>query len=348
MTRQDLCIQRQSAALANAVIISGALVGARELIVELGGEPEALATAAGLPLRVFDEPDIYVRAAQVVDFLELAATTGHCPDFGLRQARRLPLGILGQGWMIMRAAATIGEALRDFSQLYGLYTDAGSLRCEGRRDGAWMVYDFLPVGRWGERQIVYLTLGCICLFVSASRGHAWRSPRVQLRDQALPRAFGEFFGSGLQCGAERDAVLVDHDTLAAPMGSGHVRRLVHRALSGQAASRGLAVTAQVKAVLSMLLRHDHCSIEALGDALSLSPRTLQRRLMEAGTSYRAVVDEVRADLAWRHVTRTDLSFALVANLLGYDNQAAFSRAFRRWYGRNPRAARQTPLAEDGV
>lgn len=345
MTRQRLCIQRQSVALANAVIISGALVGARELIVDLGGEPDALAAAAGLPQRMFDEPDIYVLAAQVVDFLELAAKSCACPDFGLRQARRLPLGILGQGWMIMRAAATIGEALRDFSQLYGLYTDAGSLRCETRRDGLWMVYDFLPVGRFGERQIVYLTLGCICLFVGASRGHVWRSPRVLLRDRALPRDFVEFFGGGLQCGAERDAVLVDNETLAASMGAGHARRVIHRTLAGQTAGRGLAVTAQVKSVLSALLRHDHCSIDALGDALSLSSRTLQRRLAEAGTSYRAVVDEVRADLAWRHVTRTDLGFALVANLLGYDNQAAFSRAFRRWYGCNPRAARKAPLAE---
>ena len=152
------------------VIISGALVGARELLLEQGIDPTPLAQQAGLPPRAFDEPDLFVRAAAVVDFMELAAQACRSEAFGLRHARRLPLGILGQGWMIMRAADSVGAALRDFAQLYGLYTDAGTLRLAPERGGAWVCYDFLPIGRWGVRQIVQLTLGCICLFVAESLG----------------------------------------------------------------------------------------------------------------------------------------------------------------------------------
>ena len=77
--------------------------------------------------------------------------------------------------------------------------------------------------------------------------------------------------------------------------------------------------------------------------MGTSERTLQRRLTDAGTSFRGLADAVREDLAWRYVKRTDLSIALVADLLGYDCQPAFSRAFRRWYGINPRAARHTDV-----
>jgi AraC-like DNA-binding protein len=66
---------------------------------------------------------------------------------------------------------------------------------------------------------------------------------------------------------------------------------------------------------------------------------VQRRLAAAGTSYRELVDEVRADLAWRQVRHSELSVARVAELLGYRSAAAFSRAFRRWHGQSPRAAR---------
>ena len=71
---------------------------------------------------------------------------------------------------------------------------------------------------------------------------------------------------------------------------------------------------------------------------------IQRRLTDAGTSFRGLADAVREDLAWRYVKRTELSIALIADLLGYDCQPAFSRAFRRWYGINPRAARYSDAA----
>jgi AraC-like DNA-binding protein len=333
------------------VIISGALVGARELVVEHGQDVTALATAAELSPRAFDEPDLFVRAAAVVDFLELAARACDSPAFALQHARRLPLGVLGQGWMIMRAADTVGAALRDFVDLYGIYTDAGSLHMDKARDSragdAWLRYDFLPIGRWGERQIIHLTLGCICLFVAENLGRqAWRPQRVCLREvPADPRPYVEFFGPGVRFGQDRDALLIDQEIMHAAMGAGAVRARVHRSLR-QAASPGRAVVVQVKALLGTLLCHEHRAMQAMGSALGLAPRTLQRRLSEAGTSYRELKDEVRADLAWRHVQRSDLSFGQVANLLGYDSQAAFSRAFRRWHGLTPRAARE-PSPDSG-
>lgn len=164
-----------------------------------------------------------------------------------------------------------------------------------------------------------------------------------------PRPHVQFFGPGVRFGQDRDALLIDEDTLHTAMGvgAGAVRSRVHRSLLRQSGSPGRAVVAQVKALLGTLLRHDEQrGMQAMGSALGLAPRTLQRRLTEAGTSYRVLMDEVRADLAWRHVQRSDLSFGQVANLLGYDSQAAFSRAFRRWHGQTPRAARKPDTDSD--
>ena len=96
--------------MSSPVIISGAPVGARELLLEEGIDPTPLAQQAGLPPRAFDERDLFVRAAAVVDFMELAAQACRSEAFGLRHARRLLLGILGQGGMIMRAADSVGAA----------------------------------------------------------------------------------------------------------------------------------------------------------------------------------------------------------------------------------------------
>lgn len=335
--------------MAVPVLISGALLGSRELITELGGKPAELARRARLPARVFDEPDIFVPAASIVDFLELAAQSVACPTFALEHARRLPLGlrglgIRGQGWMFMRAARNVREALHDFVGIYGLYTDAGTLRMQTQRGDLWLGYTFLPVGRWGEEQIIHLTLARMCLFIGESLSQAWQPTTVELRAQPRnPAPYFAFFGPNVKFGQARDAILIDHEALTTPLPTD----AADVAASGVArAGHGLdgpALAAEVRAVLGTLLRHDDCSIEIVSGVLGLSVRTLQRRLSEAGTSFHEQIDSVRADLAWRHVTRTALSFARISDLVGYDGQAAFSRAFRRWHGMTPRDARHAKV-----
>jgi AraC-like DNA-binding protein len=73
--------------------------------------------------------------------------------------------------------------------------------------------------------------------------------------------------------------------------------------------------------------------------LALSPRTLARRLEEAGTSFTAIVDETRRALAEQYLQRTDFSVAEVAYLVGFAESSSFNRAFRRWTGHAPGDAR---------
>lgn len=324
------------------MLISGCLIGAREVLRELGVDADAVARRAGLPVRAFDDPALYVLAERIIEYFELAAEVSGREDFGLLHAHRLPLGMLGQGWMLMRAAATVGEALRDFVSLYGLYTDAGSLLAT--RDGGdlWLQSSFLPVGDFGSSQSVYLTLATICLFVRANLSPRWQPRRAELRSTPRdPAPFKAFFGPSVGFGCNRDAILIGAETLSAPMGSGAERRTLHKALRDQTACPGVGVVAQVRALLGVFLRGDSSSIDMVCKALLIGPRSLQRRLAAAGTTYRKLQEEVRADLAWRHVKRSELSVQRIAELLGYESAAAFSRAFRRWYGSSPRAVRRS-------
>jgi AraC-like DNA-binding protein len=70
-------------------------------------------------------------------------------------------------------------------------------------------------------------------------------------------------------------------------------------------------------------------------ALHLSPRTLQRRLAQAGSSYREALDGVREEVACRHLEDPSLSLAEVGLLLGFGEASSFHRAFERWTGRSP-------------
>jgi AraC-like DNA-binding protein len=74
-------------------------------------------------------------------------------------------------------------------------------------------------------------------------------------------------------------------------------------------------------------------------AMCMSRRTLQRKLGEAELSYKALLEKTRHDLALRYLddpskTVTDITF-----LLGFSEQSAFTRAFKRWSGKAPTAYR---------
>jgi AraC-like DNA-binding protein len=77
--------------------------------------------------------------------------------------------------------------------------------------------------------------------------------------------------------------------------------------------------------------------DAVAAALHLSRRTLQRRLNLEGTSFRALLEEVREHLAVELLGAGALSVSDVAQRLGYVEMSSFSQAFRRWKGMGPRA-----------
>jgi AraC-like DNA-binding protein len=81
------------------------------------------------------------------------------------------------------------------------------------------------------------------------------------------------------------------------------------------------------------------TIRAIGRALHASPRTVQRRLLQHGTTYVKLVDSVRRARVERLVTQGDLSITEIAFLAGFTDVGGFRRAFKRWTGVAPSEAR---------
>ena len=102
------------------------------------------------------------------------------------------------------------------------------------------------------------------------------------------------------------------------------------------------VADRVRGALVDLMPAGRTGAEDVALALGISRSTLQRRLREEGTSYQAVLDATRRDLAIRYLTKTSLRVDEIANVLAYRDANSFSRSFRRWTGLTPLAFRQAP------
>ena len=81
------------------------------------------------------------------------------------------------------------------------------------------------------------------------------------------------------------------------------------------------------------------TLRSVATSLSLSARTLQRRLAGADASFAGELDAIRKELALRYIANPALSLAEIGFLLHYSNSPAFQRTFKRWTGTSPRAHR---------
>jgi AraC-like DNA-binding protein len=107
----------------------------------------------------------------------------------------------------------------------------------------------------------------------------------------------------------------------------------------QAEPAGAGFRREVEKRLERLLPSRAIRIESVARELGCSRQTLYRRLKADGVTFEQLLDGLRRRLALRFVREQGLSVKEAAWRLGFSEPAAFSRAFKRWTGKTPRAMR---------
>ena len=180
----------------------------------------------------------------------------------------------------------------------------------------------------------------------ANFGGALTPRRVALRRAAPadPGPYERLFGCPVSFGADANRLSIglaeaDH---ALPTGNRDLAAMHDRALVEQLARLDKKdVMARFRASLLERMSSGDLSEDNLARDLNMSRRSLQRRLAEAEATYQSLVDETRRDMALRYLEDRGKSATDIAFLLGYSQQSAFTRAFRRWTGKSPSAYRSS-------
>lgn len=96
-----------------------------------------------------------------------------------------------------------------------------------------------------------------------------------------------------------------------------------------------SLTQQVAKTVEKSLPTGEVDAEKIADKLAMSRQTLYRKLKLEGTSFHDLVEEVRRNKARAYLKAGRYSLSEIAFLLGFSEQSAFSRAFKRWTGKTP-------------
>src|SRR5262249_47773599 len=92
---------------------------------------------------------------------------------------------------------------------------------------------------------------------------------------------------------------------------------------------------RVKAAIRARMQGRRPMVDAIAGELAMSPRSLQRKLGEFGTTYQRLLDEVRERIACELLGTTELDHGEIAFLLGFEELNSFNRAFSSWKGTTP-------------
>lgn len=255
------------------------------------------------------------------------------------QVRPRHVGVLGY---LVLASRTLAEALQAYQRYERLFYGANLAEVEVEGDEVelrWQPHQDLPGSPHDAVAIAAL--------VTFMQQQVAAPPAPTLVSFTFPApaeaaggdAFVRFFGCPVRFGDSRTRVRMPLAYLGLPMlhSDPGLRLLLDQQAQALVAAmpEADAFDRSLQQTLLQLLPEGTASVARVAATLHVSVRTLQRRLETRQLTWQQVLDRSREELARQYLADRGLSLSDIALLLGFSEQSAFTRAFRRWTGETP-------------
>jgi AraC-like DNA-binding protein len=324
----------------------GPLTHLPPLLAELGVDPGCVLERVGLRRGALRDPRGRIPFTLACELVLESARSARCDHLGLLLGSRIGLEDLGLAGQLARHSPTLGEALRTFTVFQQLNAQGSApylIEHPQSVQFGWAVFHPEVEHAYPIQEI------SITVAAGVVRGLMGRD--AGLMEVTLPRAAPADPGAYMRhfrCPVRFDA---GQATLRFPASN------MHHPVQGADRARFQALQAQARGWLdqsfeatvyrsaAILLMKGMPGGDALAQQLAMHRRTLNRRLKTRGTTFQAILDDVRFAYARQLLADTRLTVANIAVTLGYAEASTFSRAFRRWSGRAPVEWRQAGAAD---
>jgi AraC-like DNA-binding protein len=244
---------------------------------------------------------------------------------------------LGYAWL---ASGTLGEALDRAARFFRITTDRDLLLLEKHDEHIEVILHNPDPSVPTAEEDTDAFFGIFLHLCRAIAGDAFNPLRLSMQRARPPDTapYEAYFRAPIRYGANRNAIALRAAGLDDPLPTANADmarasdRIIVDYLERHA---GANTSLLVRSRLTEQLPSGRATQQSVARALHLSTRTLQRRLGEEGTNFRALLEETRRDLAMQYLRASDLSMNEITYLLGFSEPANFTRAFRRWTGVTP-------------
>ena len=266
------------------------------------------------------------------------------PAIGLRAAEFLHpshLGALGYAWL---ASSTLRAALLRARRFVRMFNEALVMRVEECPDRVRTIYGLRKRSSLPE-VVADAQLACLLALCKMNFGAALVPLEVTMMRAAPedPAPWHDYFGIEVLFGQPENSLSISAADADAPLtGSNEELLYIHEDVIRRHLAHLDRTSIQNRVRLAIMeeLPSGRVTEERISQVLSMSKRTLHRKLRDNATTFRALLAEVRKELAERYIRDAKYSVTEVAFSLGYGDTSAFSRAYRGWFGESPSEGRE--------
>jgi len=339
--------------MSELTVMAGYARALLELAVAKGASPQALAERSRIDADALQDADARIPFAKFVALMRAGKELSGDPALGLHFGEAIDLSKISIVGLIGRACETMAEAFVQLNRYRGLVIEVDLATAErfglaNGDGGIWMIDNRRNPDDFPElTESTMARIVCGCNRMIAESGGSGEAPAVKAvhfthADPGYRAEYERIFRAPVTFGSDKNAMLVDpswpaHRLAIQP-------RYVFGVLSAHAEAllanleRSKTTRGRVESLLLPALHAGDIGIEAVADKMGISRWTLARKLKAEGVTFEQCLDELRHKMALHYLSGKKASVNETAYLVGFSEPAAFSRAFKRWTGKSPRAA----------
>ncbi|WP_139159040.1 AraC family transcriptional regulator [Vibrio sonorensis] len=266
-------------------------------------------------------------------------------SLGLKLAERSSERYSIAGYISLNSE-TIRSAIENAARYYKLLSNVNHLTLKEDKKGALLIHDFQTIGRDIPHSMIEASIATAYIMLSRL-GEGFKTSPVERVSFIYPKPdclehYRNFFKCDLEFDAPFNAISLYPEVLDISLNNDTG---IHHFLSQHAEQllgelpKTSSWIANVQRVIKQQLEKGEFTIEGVANRLGMSGKSLQRELNKRNTQYREQLDTVRKQLAKEYLSQK-MSLIEVTFLLGYSEQSAFNRAFKKWFGCTPRLYRE--------
>lgn len=314
---------------------------------QFGAKRQELLSAANIEADALEIAENTFPIATYFNLFEIAKQATHNPDIGLAAGRISYLSGLNLQLYMATICHTFRDYLNRIPSTLKLWGDVGEVHI--RPDGDYLRLEWCPLMPSSE-QTRYMSDAIL----SASAGivDSLCFLPVKVRKACFTYAkpkdttqLSEVFGANLHFDQQVSCLYLDRECLNYPLVEQNYKLQRGATLPFSGLFDGKDPSdkfwPRLRQAIVRRLPDGELKIRTVASDMNISPRTLQRRLAEHKSSFTAEVKKTRSELAERYLADKTLSITDVAFLLGFNDQGAFSNAFKQWHGVSPSKYQQS-------
>ena len=316
-----------------------ALSGFVETTKELNLTSDEILYSHGLNAKYFDRIGIdemmdFELAIRLIESVAKESGQHHC---GVLMGSKQDIHFLGIIGYLMEQSKDVLDALNALSQHLSIHTPTPvTIEDYGQLTGINFI-NILPLSRQSISNEMAMAQAMVIMKTLCGNQFKPKSVHFNHARKSDSTIYERIFRSPVHFEQSKTELIFDSELNNQPIlrADPLLKEILTRQIEQIKIDESMDIRSQVEPLIRRSLQSQRYQIDRVAKHLSLHPRTLQRKLKDAGMNYSKIVEDIRKDVATERLKNSNITIMQLSDYLGYNDNTAFTRAFKKWFGETP-------------